>query len=60
MMTIVGGKIVYGAQEFQNLGPAPLTVMPEWSPIKAYGGFGAPLDTPKAARAGIPIIYTSH
>src|SRR3954463_2483261 len=32
VLTIVDGKVVYGAQEFQNLGPAPLPVLPEWSP----------------------------
>src|SRR2546429_9497700 len=55
VLTIVGGKIVYAVQEFQNLDPAPLPVRPDWSPIKAYGGYGAPLDIPKAARAGGPM-----
>src|SRR5436305_10131870 len=60
VLTIVDGKIVYGAQEFQNLGPAPLPVLPEWSPIKVYGGYGAPLDIRKAARAGIPVPQHQH
>ena len=55
VLTVVDGKVVYAAQEFQNLGPAPLPVLPEWSPVKAYGGYGAPLDIRKAARAGVPI-----
>jgi hypothetical protein len=55
VLTIVGGQIVYGAQEFQGLDPAPLPVLPEWSPIKVYGGYGAPLDIRKAARAGVPV-----
>jgi hypothetical protein len=55
VLTIVDGKIVYGAQEFEHLGPAPLPVLPEWSPVKIYGGYGAPLDTRKAAREGVPI-----
>lgn len=55
VLTIVGGKIVYGAQEFRDLGPASLPVLPEWSPVKVYGGYGAPLDVRKAARAGIPV-----
>jgi predicted amidohydrolase YtcJ len=55
VLTIVDGKVVYGAQEFQNLGPAPLPVLPEWSPVKVYGGYGAPLDLRKAARAGVPM-----
>ncbi|MGA2280064.1 MAG: amidohydrolase [Verrucomicrobiota bacterium] len=60
VLTIVGGKIVYGAQEFQNLGPAPLPVLPEWSPIKVYGGYGAPLDIRKAARASVPVQQHQH
>jgi predicted amidohydrolase YtcJ len=55
VLTIVDGKIVYGVQEFQGLDPAPLPVLPEWSPIKVYGGYGAPLDIRKAARAGVPV-----
>jgi hypothetical protein len=55
VLTVVDGKVVYGAQEFQNLGPAPLPVLPEWSPVKVYGGYGAPLDLRKAARAGVPM-----
>jgi len=50
------GKIVYAAQEFQNLDPVPLPVLPEWSPVKAYGGYEAPLDVGKAARVDIPVI----
>jgi hypothetical protein len=60
VLTIVDGKIVYGAGEFSNLDQAPLPVLPEWSPIKAYGGYGAPLDVRKAARAGIPVAPHQH
>ncbi len=60
VLTIVGGKIVYGAKEFQNLDPAPLPVLPEWSPVKAYGGYGAPLDVRKAARTGVPVPQHQH
>ena len=60
VLTIVGGKIVYAVQEFQNLDPAPLPVLPDWSPIKVYGGYGAPLDVRKAARAGVPMPQHQH
>ncbi|MCC6488500.1 MAG: amidohydrolase family protein, partial [Candidatus Hydrogenedentes bacterium] len=60
VLTVVGGKIVYGAQEFQDLDPAPLPVLPEWSPVNAYGGYGAPLDIRKAARAGVPFQQHQH
>jgi hypothetical protein len=41
VLTIVGGKVVYGAGDFQKLAPPPLPVSPDWSPVKAYGGYHA-------------------
>jgi predicted amidohydrolase YtcJ len=39
VLTIVGGKVVYGAREFEGLAPSPLPVSPDWSPIKSHGGY---------------------
>jgi hypothetical protein len=39
VLTLVGGKVVYGADEFTGLAPTPLPVLPDWSPVKAYGGY---------------------
>jgi predicted amidohydrolase YtcJ len=39
VLTLVGGKVVYGAGEFEKLGPPPLPVSPDWSPVKYYGGY---------------------
>src|SRR5437763_8129539 len=39
VLTIVGGKVVYGTGEFARLSPPPPPVLPEWSPVKVYGGF---------------------
>jgi predicted amidohydrolase YtcJ len=39
VLTIVGGKVVYGAAEFGRLSPSPLPVRPDWSPVKYYGGY---------------------
>jgi predicted amidohydrolase YtcJ len=60
VLTIVDGRIVYGAGEFRNLDPVSLPVLPEWSPIKVYGGYGAPLDLHKAAHAGVPVLPHQH
>jgi len=30
-------------------------VLPEWSPVKVFGGYGAPLNIRKAARAAVPM-----
>jgi predicted amidohydrolase YtcJ len=39
VLTLVGGKVVYAAGEFQPLAPPPLPVSPDWSPVAAYGGY---------------------
>jgi predicted amidohydrolase YtcJ len=39
VLTFVGGKVVYGAGEFEQLAPPSLPVSPDWSPVKAYGGY---------------------
>jgi hypothetical protein len=39
VLTVVGGKVVYGAGEFERLAPPPLPVSPGWSPVGAYGGY---------------------
>jgi predicted amidohydrolase YtcJ len=60
VLTVVGGKIVYGTGDFAPHAPAPLPVLPEWSPVKVFGGYGAPLDIKKAARSGVPIQQHHH
>jgi predicted amidohydrolase YtcJ len=39
VLTIVGGNVVYASSEFSNLVPPALPVSPDWSPVKAYGGY---------------------
>jgi hypothetical protein len=55
VLTIVGGKIVYGAQEFGSLAPPPLPVSPDWSPVGTYGGY-----RPAAASAAIHREGADH
>lgn len=38
-LTIVNGKVVYAAPEYQQYAPAKLDVLPDWSPVKYYGGY---------------------
>jgi predicted amidohydrolase YtcJ len=40
-LTIVGGKFVYGAGDFAELDTTPPPAMPEWSPVRSFGGYGA-------------------
>jgi predicted amidohydrolase YtcJ len=56
VLTVVGGKVVHATEEFASLAPPPPPVLPEWSPVAVFGGYGAPLDVRKAARAGVPIL----
>jgi hypothetical protein len=48
VLTVVGGKVVYGAGEFERLAPPPLPVSPDWSPVKAFGGYLAAQPTQSA------------
>jgi len=57
VLTVVGGKIVYAKDEFATHAPPAIPVLPEWSPVKVFGGYGAPLDIRKAARAGVPVQH---
>jgi predicted amidohydrolase YtcJ len=41
-LTIVGGKVVYGAGEFSRLDDNVLPpAMPDWSPVRRFGGYAA-------------------
>jgi hypothetical protein len=41
-LTVVGGRIVYGVGDFSALDDAaPPPAMPDWSPVRAFGGYGA-------------------
>lgn len=39
LMTMVNGKIVWGTGDYATVAPAPLPVIPAWSPVKYYGGY---------------------
>ncbi|ASG25387.1 amidohydrolase [Nitrospirillum viridazoti] len=42
LLTVVGGKVVYGAGDFANHDAAPIPpAMPDWSPVRTFGGYGA-------------------
>jgi predicted amidohydrolase YtcJ len=45
-LTVVGGKIVYASDDFKSL-DAPLPpAMPDWSPVRSYGGYHKPKLSP--------------
>ena len=39
VLTVLGGKIVYGSDAFSNLNPPLPAAIPSWSPINYYGGY---------------------
>lgn len=69
VLTVMGGKVVYAAEEFSKLAPPLPPVSPDWSPVAKYGGYarsaasGAPAhhaarsrcsDLPRSGWAGFP------
>jgi hypothetical protein len=60
VLTVVGGRVVYGTGDFAPHAPPAIPVLPEWSPVKVFGGYGAPLDVKKAARSGVPMQQHHH
>jgi predicted amidohydrolase YtcJ len=39
VLTVVGGNIVFGDEEFRSLSPKLPQVIPNWSPVKYFGGY---------------------
>ena len=39
VLTLVGGRVVHGDQEFKDLAPPPPPALPDWSPVRTYGGY---------------------
>ncbi|HWL81946.1 MAG TPA: amidohydrolase [Roseomonas sp.] len=39
VLTVVGGKVVHGAGDFTRLAPPLPPPMPDWSPVRRFGGY---------------------
>lgn len=39
ILTVVGGHVVYGAEEFSEMSPEIPEPIPNWSPVKYFGGY---------------------
>jgi len=39
VLTIVGGAVVHGDKEFKDLAPYLPPAMPDWSPVRTFGGY---------------------
>jgi predicted amidohydrolase YtcJ len=42
VLTVVGGEVVYAAQDFSHLAPPPLPAALDWAPTAHYGGYHNP------------------
>lgn len=42
VLTVLGGMVVHGDSDFNGLAPSLPPPMPDWSPIRKFGGYGAP------------------
>ncbi len=47
VLTMVGGEVVHGSDEYAPLAPAMPPPSPGWSPVLKYGGYGAPGYAPR-------------
>ncbi|MEW9583852.1 amidohydrolase [Paraburkholderia sp. DGU8] len=53
-LTVVGGRVVYGAAAFAHLDDSvPPPAMPDWSPVRRFGGFGAWRDSKGEGEASL-------
>ncbi|WP_322404150.1 amidohydrolase [Massilia luteola] len=48
VLTVVGGRIVFGQGPFDKLAPPALPVLPEWSPVAKVPGHYRPVQQPAA------------
>lgn len=39
VLTVMDGRVVYGAQDYTSLSPVLPEILPTWSPIKHFGGY---------------------
>jgi predicted amidohydrolase YtcJ len=70
LLTVVGGKIVYGAGPFSQYDAPVPPAMPDWSPVRAWGGYAgwgatqraenAPLQRAAAAACGCASACGMH
>jgi predicted amidohydrolase YtcJ len=39
VLTIMNGKVVFGAQDYSDLSPRLPTILPAWSPVRYFGSY---------------------
>lgn len=60
-LTMVGGRIVYGAGDFARLDEVDLPLaMPDWSPVRSFRGYAAWGEPERAGRSALRRTAASH
>ncbi len=54
VLTVVGGRIVFGQAEFSKIGPPDLPVLPDWSPVAKVPGHYRAVPPQAAKGAALP------
>ena len=55
VMTLLGGKVVHGDQDYKEEASALPPPMPDWSPVKTFGGYQQ-----RRADAGAPMKFAAN
>ncbi|MCC8363704.1 amidohydrolase [Lysobacter sp. A6] len=56
VLTVVGGRVVHGAGDFEKMAPVLPPPMPEWSPVRRHGGYQGARDPAVAAQ----VAHAAH
>lgn len=51
VLTILGGRVVHGAEELAHLAPPLPPAMPDWSPVRTFGGYQRRAPSPGRGQA---------
>ena len=60
VLTILGGKAVYAAEEFRELAPPLPPILPEWSPVARFGGYARSVSAVPATAGATSRVTHAH
>jgi len=55
VLTLLGGQVVHGAEEHKDIAPALPAPMPDWSPVRTFGGY----QQQRRADAATPLKFAA-
>jgi predicted amidohydrolase YtcJ len=57
VLTLLGGKPVHAAEEFADLAPPMPPAMPDWSPVRTFGGYQTRLQSGVTAHSSVCRVH---